>query len=317
MSWTTEAKSAAKRFTRRHPRRAFRTAAVLRRLGRTSLATRIERSADLVVVAGPRSASRLAMKACDGQDQIARDIAKAGWGGFEDPLPIVIVGLARRYCPSGLFVDVGANTGFYALLVANACPNASIDAYEPYPPAYDLLRHNVRINGARQITTVASALGRDEGAATLYVPSPDHGLIETSASLSRDFAPERCAASISVDVRTLDRTYADGTPSMIKIDVESLEPDVIEGGLTCIERAQPMLVLEILPESVQAPLLESLRKKLGYVDIRLRPTTAIVGDEVRGDDLAWNHLWCPAHELRSVVAILSGVGLAIHHLTPN
>ena len=56
----------------------------------------------------------------EGRDQIAAEVARSGWEGFETPLPRFFFQTARRV--PGLLVDVGANTGFYSLLGAAASP---------------------------------------------------------------------------------------------------------------------------------------------------------------------------------------------------
>src|SRR5207253_2723209 len=125
--------------------------------------------------------------------------------------------------------DVGANSGYYALLAAAVAPDVTVDAYEPYPPAEALLRANIRVNGASRVRVHGVAVGAAPGRATLYIPDPSHGLLETSSSLNPQFTPERPGSEIAVEVVTLDERHPPGTPypALLKIDVESLEPDVL------------------------------------------------------------------------------------------
>src|SRR5262249_38292992 len=43
--------------------------------------------------------------------------------------------------------DVGANIGFFTLMVAQQCPGARIFAFEPLPPICEVLRRNVELYG--------------------------------------------------------------------------------------------------------------------------------------------------------------------------
>jgi hypothetical protein len=156
------------------------------------------------------------------------------------------------------------------------------------------------------------AVGARPGRATLYIPYPSHGLLETSASLNPAFTPERPGTEIDVAVVTLDDAYPESgpDPALLKIDVESLEDDVLVGGRALLQRARPLVILELLPHADPAPL-EARRAEHGYVDVRLRPDTAIVGGPVCPDPDSWNHLWSPPDQLDEVLRCLRGVGLAV------
>src|SRR5204862_6692444 len=123
-------------------------------------------------------------------------------------------------------------------------------------------------------------------------------LLRTAGSRTPAAAPERPAAEISVEVVSVGAGHPPGPPhpALLKIDVESREPDVLRGGRGLMRRARPLVVLELLPHLDAGPL-ESLRADLGYVDVRLRPDTAVVGGPVRPDPDSWNHLWSPPEHL--------------------
>lgn len=297
---------------RRRPIVAARLARSGRRAGAKRFSARVERAADLAWVApGPDGAAPFHLHRQSGTDQVAVEVGAEGWASFERPLPAVLAALVTRFCRGALVLDVGANSGYYALLAVAVAPDVTVDAYEPYPPAEDLLRANIRVNGTDHVHVHAVAVGAEPGRATLYVPDPSHGLLETSSSLNPQFAPERPGTEIEVDVVTLDERYPAGgaDPALIKIDVESLEPDVLAGGIELVTRARPLLVLELLPHADPAPL-EARRSALGYVDIRLRPDTVVVGGPVVPDPDSWNHLWSPPERLDEVIETLTSVGLS-------
>jgi FkbM family methyltransferase len=288
------------RQARRHPRVVYQGARVIDRLGVDAGARALERAADVVTVRPPMGRS-FAVHGVEGRDQIANAFRSEGWRSFERPLPDVFARVAGG--TDGVIVDVGANTGFYALLATAVASRAPVVAFEPYPPAAAILRENVRLNFARRIQVFPLALGREPGTASLHVPDPEHGLVETSASLNHEFRDEGVTSAVEVEVTTLDlaMTHETAAVGLVKIDVESTEHDVLVGGETVIARDRPVIVLEVLPLG-DLEGLESFRDRHGYVDIRLRPDAAVVGDHVHFDPDAWNHVWAPKERLDVVLA---------------
>jgi FkbM family methyltransferase len=272
---------------------------------------RFEGAADLTWVDLGDAGAGFHLLLCRGLDHVATGVADAGWRSFEEPVPAVLAALVRRYCRDGRFADVGANTGYYALLAAAAEPTVRVDAFEPYPPVIARLRHNIAINRSPRIAVHAEALGAEPCVASLYVPT-DSILVETSSSLNPTFNLGGVGMSVDVAVTTLDHVYPDGAdaPGVLKIDVESFEPEVLDGGAALIERHHPLLVLEVLPHEDPARL-EARRARFGYVDVRLRPDAAVVATQVVPDHDAWNHLWCPPEELDDVLAIVADLGLRV------
>jgi len=197
------------------------------------------------------------MHACGGRDQVVRQALAAGWRSYEAPMPLVLSQLIAAR-PTALF-DIGANTGFYSLLAARAGA-AVVRAYEPVPPIADLLLHNCEQTfgvgagaGTGPVTLHRLALSDRCGEATLFLPDQGHGLVETSASLNPEFRAVH-SGSLVVPLSTLDQHLADvpldeGLTLVLKIDVESLEPQVLQGAEQTIARRRPAVLIEILPGS--------------------------------------------------------------------
>ena len=127
------------------------------------------------------------MHSCGGRDQIPGLIYYRGWRGFEHPFPRLLEA-ALISAPDGLFFDVGANTGLYSLLSKSVCPKRAVHAFEPFPPTLEILKRNIALNSHASDIHVSDAATSDEtGTAELFVPVQEHGLVETSASLSSTF----------------------------------------------------------------------------------------------------------------------------------
>lgn len=257
-----------------------------------------------------RSSATFRMHVRAGADQIARDLFRFGWHGFERPVPDVFarcVGVT-----DGLVLDVGANTGFYALVAVHALPEATVHAFEPYPPALRCLGENLALNGVAgtRVEVFPCAVSDAVGQAPLYVPDPGHGLIETSCSLNGEFK-ERLVDQLTVDVVTLDAHVEGlGRPvvGVVKIDVESLEHRVLAGAGRLLDRDRPLVFLEVLP-SGDLEGIESIRRAHGYVAVRLRPESAIFGGPVVFDAEGWNQALVPEEKVDGMARTLAGCGL--------
>lgn len=185
----------------------------------------------------------LRMQSCGGRDRVARIVWGRGWEGFEPPLPFLFARLAQR---SRTVLDIGANTGFYSLLAGHA--GATVLAFEPIPSIANILEGNLRDNGLTNVQVFRCALSNAAGRATIFLPKADHGLIETGASLNREFQSEH-NAEIDVDVRTVDQVSDGHQIDLIKIDVESLEEKVLTGAQRTIARCRPIISVEVLSDN--------------------------------------------------------------------
>jgi FkbM family methyltransferase len=146
-------------------------------------------------------------------------------------------------------IDVGANFGYYSLLLAELVgAKGELIAVEPNPHAADFLSHSVDLNGFLGRTRIERlALGDAvSGEASLYVPhsEPKNALIVEEA-----FEPNaQDGVVIKVPVTTLDRLSAScSRVDFIKIDAEGAEELILEGMAETIARHKPMLVVEFNP----------------------------------------------------------------------
>lgn len=138
---------------------------------------------------------------------------------YELPLLEHIYGLGL----SGTAVDVGANIGNHTLWFSIVC-GLTVEAFEPV--FYRELTTNVRINRVRGVTVHRVALGDQRGTATHVGP---HGRLDSGRG--------------EIPVRTLD-DYALGGVSLLKVDVEGMEPAVLRGAEETIRANQPVIFAE-------------------------------------------------------------------------
>jgi FkbM family methyltransferase len=147
--------------------------------------------------------------------------------------------LLNRLLPSDIFVDVGANLGYFSVLAAKRLTEGQVIAVEPSPRSYRLLRTNVELNGLNNVQIVQRILWRESGQPLeLHATDPWNSGADSVLGAG---ATE--AAGISM---TLDELAADlGLDRMgaIKIDVEGAELDVLLGAVRCFRQFRPRLVI--------------------------------------------------------------------------
>jgi FkbM family methyltransferase len=146
--------------------------------------------------------------------------------------------------PGDVFVDVGANAGYYSALAALVVGNEGhVYAIEPAPSTFLKLERNLALNSVENVTALAVAAGAAEGSASLYGPASGH---DPSSSLLRRFAD---AVDSQVPVRPLHRIvefrHRDRL-KLIKVDVEGYEDAVLRGLEPLLEDGvQPLLLVEV------------------------------------------------------------------------
>lgn len=247
------------------------------------------------------NSQRFWMDSCGGRDQVARQISAQGWRAYEAPLPTLVEAWCARL--QAVFLDIGANTGFYSLLAA-ASGAHHVHAFEPVTEIADVLKANVAVSELqKQISLHPCALGEQIGSQTLFFPLCDHGLVETSASMNADFRA-RHAEQRQVPVQTLDALIQTGlrgisfdtcaAPLLIKIDVETAEPMVLAGAQHTLKRHRPALVCEILPES-DLDYWSQMAAMWGYLHHHTLPNTPWLSasTEIQVDTHQRDHVFLP------------------------
>ncbi|MGH2375262.1 MAG: FkbM family methyltransferase [bacterium] len=130
--------------------------------------------------------------------------------------------ILRRLRQGSVFVDVGANIGYYSALAAAAVrPDGRVYAVEPSSRNLRFLVDNVQRNGLAQVKVLASAAGSSRGKARLF----KGGTGVTDSLIPPDAEP---LGHEDVPIVPLDEMIG-GRIDLVKIDVEGAEIDVLNG----------------------------------------------------------------------------------------
>lgn len=149
--------------------------------------------------------------------------------------------LARLTKPGTLAIDIGANVGYYTMLLAEAVgSDGSVIAFEPNPRLAGLLRSSININGfgSRVLVREEAVSDSTTGMLTLAVPrsSPQNAAIIYSDDQKQGFKNTHGDYGQFVQVKPITLDSLDlKNVGMVKIDAEGAEHSIWRGMQTTIE----------------------------------------------------------------------------------
>lgn len=196
----------------------------------------------------------------DLDDKIPKQIRKANAFYESDLLEHLF------FCvPSGgIIVDVGANIGNHTVFFSKYMASLVV-AIEPHPDTFRLLTSTVARNELGNVLCIQTAAGSASGRATLSLPEGYDGntgsFCITKGALGQH--------PVEVPVDTLDAIVSErlqdrqGQVTLIKIDVEGYEQEVLRGAPNILRTVKPHLVVEAQSSEQLQRFITELRP-LGY-----------------------------------------------------
>jgi FkbM family methyltransferase len=178
--------------------------------------------------------------------------------------------LARTVRPGWHCLDVGANHGYYTLVMADAAgPEGRVVPVEPTPRLVELLRQTLDVNGFPDVDVVAKAASDSDGD-TLQLVIPARRSM--NASLRAEVGDTDEAVNVeSVTIDSITRNWP--RVDLIKIDVEGAEESVWQGmQRTIADHPDVVVVLELNVDRYDDPrkflfAIEEAGFRLRYIDI--------------------------------------------------
>lgn len=139
-------------------------------------------------------------------------------------------------------IDVGVNIGETLLNFAQLNNAGACVGFEPVPELFEMARKNISLNGFQNIVLNNLALSDCNGELYFNRPNANNsgGIFLSSANQVESAGVVR---AVSLDDYLAERRIND--ISLIKIDVEGFEMNVLRGAMLTLQRYRPTLFVEI------------------------------------------------------------------------
>lgn len=184
---------------------------------------------------------------------------------------------------SEVVLDIGANTGIYSLITASVNTKATIHAFEPVQRIFKKLVYNTEINHF-SVHCHEFALSDQDGLATIY-DMPDRHLYSLSINKNIAYKADSLLPT-QIPILRLD-TFIEKNKitkiDLIKIDVETHEPEVLRGMGKYLALWKPTILVEILNNEVGKQVEQEI-SGIDYLffkidDNKIEPVKSLSPDE--------------------------------------
>lgn len=155
-----------------------------------------------------------------------------------------------------IVVDVGAHMGKYTIIASKQVgANGKVIAIEAHPGNYDMLNHNIKLNGLTNVIPLNYAVYSKETKIKLFLPDEEsgytmhHSVMFNYLSSKYPLQGKDNEKFIEVNANTLDNLLQKNgiyQVNWIKIDVEGAEFEVLKGSANILSTSKDInLLIEI------------------------------------------------------------------------
>ena len=178
----------------------------------------------------------------------------------------------KKIIPScKVFLDVGANIGYYSILAAIRNPSVKVFAFEPASAPFYYLKKNVALNElTERLKIFKVALAEKNGNINFFEffnPDAYHTPYNLggAGTTKKLFESQQRTRNVQVPCQTLDHFCEENKliPDLIKLDTEGTENFILMGGVETLKRCKPIVICETLFHVIEEEL-ETIMKGLGY-----------------------------------------------------
>ncbi len=158
-------------------------------------------------------------------------------------------------------IDVGANIGTHAVYFAKKCNQGSVVAIEPQLYIFEMLAANLLINGCYNTIPVHAGASSKPGVVKMTNINPfvDHKINYGEFKINNS-----ADVGIETNIVTLDSYINLNKFHLIKLDVEGLEVEVLDGAKKLLKKHQPFLYVEFNNKQGNDQLLNKIYE-LDYI----------------------------------------------------
>lgn len=161
---------------------------------------------------------------------------------------------------NGTILDIGANIGNHSVFFAKFLNPIKVYAFEPYLSAYNLLLYNIDINKLKNTILPRQLAVSDCTTSVSLIKPATNRLGSTQIDKTSNDDKIKCVS--------IDDTFKNKNKkiTLIKMDVEGEEFNVIVGSMFTIIKYTPILIIEIKTQKLY-DMIYSLINPIGYKNI--------------------------------------------------
>ena len=168
------------------------------------------------------------------------------YGYYEKALGDLIKKLLQ---PGYVFLDIGANIGYFSLLASNNEPTSKIISFEPVKNLFEKLEQNISINTIKNITAFNVAVGDVNEEKELFISTPDN-LGMSSFREPENYSGKKEKVKV-VSIDSWFRTARLSKVDLVKLDVEGSELAALKGMQETLQDFKPLVIAEINPGTLR------------------------------------------------------------------
>lgn len=155
-------------------------------------------------------------------------------------------------------LDIGANIGNHSLYFALEAGASKVVSFEPVPLTFSILKRNVEINHLEGCIELHNCgLGAEHAHATV----PEYHTENIGGTAIRP------GKNGDIVVQVLDEMKLPDDIALVKIDVEGMEPEVVQGAMEMLRTQHPYVMMESFERN--APTMIRVMEELGYAHARM------------------------------------------------
>lgn len=158
-------------------------------------------------------------------------------------------------------LDVGANIGTHAVYFSKKCNKGNVVAIEPQIYIFEILAANILLNGCYNAIPIHAGASSKPGVAKMVNFNP---FVEHKVNYGEFKINYNTDKGIDTDIIILDKYASLNRFNLIKLDVEGLEVDVLEGARKILKEHKPFLYIEFNNKQGNDQLLNKIYE-LDYV----------------------------------------------------
>ncbi|MGB5823286.1 MAG: FkbM family methyltransferase [Proteocatella sp.] len=145
--------------------------------------------------------------------------------------------IRKRIGNNKIIVDIGANIGNHTVYFAKICKAKQVYSFEPQKNIFDILQKNLEINNiSNKVKLYNMGVGKEHFYASIDVLDTNNYGMSKINKMNKG----------SVEINSLDSLLLKEVDSvdMIKIDVEGMELDVLNGAKEILKKYKPIIYIE-------------------------------------------------------------------------